>query len=146
MTVRELLNDSTEDMGFFLLNCIGDKLADASELPKMLDKIGYLDKKDELIGKTTECELLDAEECAIIGSAEKNECIEISCRTNYILQTFIDSDYIWRISGRVNAVVSIPNNLFAGVESFDPDDYRKYAGSIAFTSLDYSCVECDTIS
>lgn len=94
MDLDNLLNNTLEE---FLLQCIIDKIEDVSELPKMLKDIDYLDGKDEYLAKTTRCEVLDFEDPFIENCFELENEIYIQYEFEFILQTFIDSKFIWRV-------------------------------------------------
>ena len=50
MDVNDLVCDTLEE---FLMECVGNKIEEVSELPKMLKDIYYLADKQELIEQTT---------------------------------------------------------------------------------------------
>ncbi|MDE6967497.1 MAG: hypothetical protein K2P12_02460 [Clostridia bacterium] len=70
---------------------------------------------------------------------------------DYILQTFIDSEFIWRIQGTIKAELSMPDTNsvnwmeFADEENSFEELYEKYKDLVHFDRIDYVFVEADTI-
>lgn len=145
MTIQELFENSFESMEEFLLNCVGDKIEDVSEIPEMLGDIAYLDNKDSLISQTTKYEILDTEDYHILKYNINNGFINVRFNMDFIMQTFVNSKYIWRIQCMAEAEISIKNNSSIDFEEFDPDDYKKYTDLIKINNIKYYNAECDTL-
>lgn len=146
--ISDLLNNTLEE---FLLECVGDKIEEVLELPKMLKDINYLDNKQEIINKTTKCEILDVEDSFIEKYFLAENEIHIQYKLDFIMQTFIDSEYVWRVQGSAQAELSIPDTSVADWSVFDTqnndfwEQYRKHKESVHFQNISYTQMECDTI-
>ena len=149
MDLEELLNDTLEE---FLLECVSDKIEEVSELPKMLKDINYLDNKQELTAKTTKCEVLGIDDAFVDDYFVSGNEIHIQYELTFILQTFIDSEFIWRVQGCARFELSIPDTASADWSVFDAQDdnffghYEKYKGLVHFQIVVYQEIECDTIN
>lgn len=148
MDLDNLLNNTLEE---FLMECVSDKIEDVSELPKMLEDIHYLDSKQEFIDKTTKCEILGVENAFVEDYfLEENE-IHIQYELEFILQTFVESEFIWRVQGCVQAELSIPDTSLVDWSVFDTENndffeqYRKYKESVRFQNIVYRQIESDTL-
>ena len=153
MDLDNLLNNTLEE---YLLQCIIDKIEDVSELPKMLKGIGYLDRKEEYLARTTRCEVLDFEDPLIENCFESENEIHIQYEFVYILQTFIDSNFIWRVQGCAQLELFIPDTNSVDWSVFDTQNeeshndeffeyYEKYKEFAHFQNIVYKDIECDTI-
>lgn len=148
MDLDNLLNNTLEE---FLVECVSDKIEDVLELPKMLKDIGYLEKKQELIDKTTKCEMLDVDNWSVEKYSLSEDEIHINYEIDFILQTFIDSEFIWRIQGFAQAEFSIPYtgsqdlSVFASQGSDFFGLYEKYKDLVRFKNIVYTDIECDTL-
>lgn len=148
MDLEDLVEETLEEV---LLECVGNKVEEVSQLPAMLDGIEYLADKDELISQTDYCEMLDVGDSSALHCYEENGEIHIMYSLDFILQTFIDSEFIWRIQGTIKAELSMPDTKtvnwyeFAdGEKSFD-ELYEKYKHLVRFDRIDYVFIEADTI-
>ena len=78
--------------------------------------------------------------------------IHIQYELNFILQTFIHSEVIWRVQGCAQAELSIPDDSQTDWSAFDDqnDDffeyYEKYKDLVHFHNVTYEEMECDTLS
>ena len=153
MDLDNLLNNTLEE---FLLQCIIDKIEDVSELPRMLKDIDYLDRKEEYLTKTTGCEVLDFEDPFIENYFQLENEIHIQYELVYILQTFIDSNFIWRVQGCAQLELSIPDTNSLDWSVFDTQNeewhndefseyYEKYKEFAHFQNIVYKDIECGTI-
>ena len=148
MDLDDLLNNTLEE---FFLECVGDKIEEVSELPKMLEDIYYLDNKQEFISKTTNCEILGIEDSCVESYCVKENEIHIQYELEFILQTFIDSEFIWRVQGCAQVELSIPETSLVDWSVFDMEDddffeqYEKYKEFVRFQNIVYSQIECDTL-
>ncbi len=67
------------------------------------------------------------------------------------MQTFINSEFIWRIQGTIKAQLSIPDTNSVDWLEFDNGDknfeelYEKYKHLVHFDRIDYVFIEADTI-
>ena len=145
MNIQELFENSFESIEEFLLNCVGDKIENVSEIPKMLGNISYLDNKDNLISQTTKCEILDTEDYHILKYSINNGFINVIFNMSFIIQTFVNYEYIWRIQCMAEAEIIIKNNTIIDFNEFNPDDYRKYKDLIEINNIKYYDAECDTL-
>lgn len=149
MNIDDLLNKT---LGEFLLECVGKKIEDVSELPKMLQNIGYLDRKDELIAKTTACEILDIDDAFIENYLVSGNEIQIKYQVDYIMQTFVGFEAIWRVQGSASTELSIPNTNLDDWSVFDTqadnffEHYEKFKGLVRFRNVVYNDLECDTLN
>ena len=148
MDLEQLLNDTLEE---FFWQYVGDKIEEVSELPEMLKDIHYLMDKQELIAKTTRCEILDSDNCFVDSYSVSGNKIHIEYEIEFILQTFLDSEFIWRVQGCARAKFSIPGPDLVDWSVFDAEDhdffedYDKYKEFVQFDKITYTDVECDTI-
>ena len=150
MDLDQLLNDTLDE---FLLECVGKKIEEISELPKMLKDIGYLDDKQELLDKTTECEILDIVDYSIENYSLSENEIHIRYSLDFIMQTFIDSEYIWRVQGFAQLEFSIPDTSKVDWSVFELQDdnnvfweqYEKHKEFVRFQNIIYEEIECDTL-
>lgn len=147
MTREELISDILSD---FLWEVVGNKTEEVNNLPEMLKEINYLDDKEELIARTTNCEIQMSDNFDIINSYEKDECIVIECEMDYVMQTFIETENIWRITGVTKCEIMIP-----GIEGYDweifktdmiKDDLLSCKDIVSFTNLSFDWVECDCLN
>lgn len=145
MTIRELFENSSETMEDFLLNCLSDRIENISEIPEMLSNTAYLENKDSLISQTTKCEILAADDYRITEYDVNREFINVIFNMDFIMQTFINSEYIWRIQCTASAEIIIKNNMTTDFHEFDPDDYKKYENLIKINNIKYHDAECDTL-
>ena len=148
MDLDYLLNDVLEE---YLLECVSEKIEEISELPKMLKDINYLDDKQELLNKTTKCEILDVDENFVDDYCVSGNEIHIQYELSFILQTFIDSEFIWRVQGCARSELTIPDTNSMDWSVFDPqddnfsDDYDKFRELVHFQKISYQEMECDTL-
>ena len=146
MDLNDLLNNTLKE---FLLECVSDKIEDVSELPKMLKDIGYIDDKQTLTAKTTRCEILDIDDAFVKNYFVSGNKIHIQYELAFILQTFVDSDFIWRVQGCAQSELSIPDadsadwSVFAAQNFFE--HYENYRKLVQFQNIVYTEVECDTL-
>ena len=146
--ISDLLNNTLEE---FLLECVSDKIEEVLELPRMLKDIDYLDNKQEIINKTTKCEILDVEDSFVEKYFLAENEIHIQYKLDFIMQTFIDSEYVWRVQGCAQAELSIPDISVVDWSVFDTqnndfwEQYRKHKESVHFLNICYTQMECDTI-
>ncbi len=117
----------------------------------MLEGIEYLIDKDKLIAETDECEILYVGDSIVEHCYENNGKIYILYALDYILQTFIDSEFVWRIQGTIKAQLSIPDEKTAdwsefadGKKSFEKL-YEKYKGLVRFEKIEYDFIEAEII-
>lgn len=149
MNVEKLLNETLEE---FFMECVSKKIEEVSELPEMLKNIGYLDSKDEFISKTTRCEMSDIDEAFIESHLVSGNEIHINYQINYIMQTFVSSEAIWRVQGSASAELSIPNTDLEDWSVFDTqpnkffENFEKFKELVRFRNVVYSDVECDTLN
>lgn len=148
MDLDNLINYTLEE---FLLECVGDKIEDVSELPQMLKDIGYLDSKEDYIAKTTRCEILDVEDAFVENYFVLGNEIHIQYQVAFILQTFINSEFIWRVQGCAQLELSIPDTNSVDWSVFDTqknkffEQYKKYKELVHFKNVVYKEMECDTL-
>lgn len=150
MDLNQLLNETLEE---FLAECVGKKIEEVSELPKMLKDIAYLDNKQELLNKTTECEIFDVDDYHIENYSLSGDEIYIQYSMGFVLQTFIDSEFIWRVQGWVQAEFSIPDTSKVDWSVFETqgyindfwEQYEKHKGLVQFQNIVYEEIECDTL-
>lgn len=148
MDLDYLLNDVLEE---YLLECVSEKIEEISELPKMLKDINYLDDKQEFLNKTTKCEILDVDENFVDDYCVSGNEIHIQYELSFILQTFIDSEFIWRVQGCARSELTIPDTNSMDWSVFDPqddnfsDDYDKFKELVHFQKISYQEMECDTL-
>ncbi len=70
---------------------------------------------------------------------------------DYILQTFIGDEFVWRIQGTVKAQLSMPDDKtanwaeFANSEKSFGELYEEYKNLVQFDRIDYVFIEADTI-
>lgn len=145
MNIIDLFNDNPELAEDFLLNYMGDKIEEVSELPKMINNIGYIDNKEELLLQTTECEILDIGEYRIKKYDICGEEINVQFDMSFIIQSFVNTKFIWRIQGTVDSDIMIKNDMSYCFENFDPDNYKEYSDLISVKKLKYYDMECDTL-
>lgn len=105
MCLEDLVEETLEE---FLLECVGNKVEEVSQLPAMLDGIEYLMDKDQLIAETDDCEMLEVGDSDVLHCYEEDGKLHIIYTLDYILQTFVDSEFIWRIQGTIKAELSMP--------------------------------------
>lgn len=145
MNIQELLENSFESVEEFILNCVGDRIENVSEIHKMLCDINYLDNKNNLISQTTECEILDISEYHISKYDVNCGFIRIKFNMTFIMQTFINSEFIWRIQSVAKAEIDIENNLSTDFRNFNSDNYKEYIDLIKINNIKYYDTECDTL-
>ena len=77
--------------------------------------------------------------------------IHIQYKIDFILQTFTDSEAIWRVQGSAEVEFSIPDTSQADWSVFDDPDsdffeqYEKYKTLVHFHQITYTDIECDTL-
>ena len=70
---------------------------------------------------------------------------------DYILQTFVDSEFIWRIQGTIKTQLSIPDMNTVNWLEFENSEesfeelYDKYKNLVHFDNIEYVFIEVDTI-
>lgn len=148
MDLHNLLFNTLEE---FLLECVCDKIEKLSELPEMLSDIGYLDNKQELILKTTRCEILDTDDAFIENYFVSGSEIHIQYELVFILQTFIDSESVWRIQGSMQSELTLPDTASVDWSVFEPQNntpffekFNIYKEFVHFQNIVYKNIECDT--
>ena len=83
--------------------------------------------------------------------SESGNKIHIEYEIEFILQTFLDFEFIWRVQGCARAKFSIPGPDSVDWSVFDAEDhdffedYDKYKEFVQFDKITYTDVECDTI-
>lgn len=134
----------------FLCECIGAKVEEPNQLTQMLKDIGYLDQKEYLISKTTTCEILDCEDIEITNSQEEENLIIVDCVLSYIMQTFIDKEFIWRVQATAECTLSIPNgdsynwDMIEGSMS-SKEAILNHKDIIEYQNIEYKDVECECL-
>lgn len=127
------------------------QIKEVSELPKMLKDIYYLADKQELIEQTTGCEMIDIDDSFVEKCDLSGNEIHIQYKIDFILQTFTDSEAIWRVQGSAEVEFSIPDTSQADWSVFDDPDsdffeqYEKYKTLVHFHQITYTDIECDTL-
>ncbi len=114
----------------------------------MLEGIEYLIDKDKLIAETDECEILYVGDSIVEHCYENNGKIYILYALDYILQTFIDSEFVWRIQGTIKSQLSIPDKKTADwsiVRRRQKRLYEKYKVLVRFEKIDYAFIEAEII-
>ncbi len=97
------------------------------------------------------CEILESDNCFIDNYSISGNKIHIEYEIEFILQTFLDSEFIWRVQGCARAKFSIPGPDLVDWSVFDAEDhdffedYDKYKEFVQFDKITYTDVECDTI-
>lgn len=146
MDIEELLNDTLEE---YLMEVVGDKVEDVAELPNMLKDISYLDNKEELIAKTDYCEILEPGDAEVEDCEEDDGDIHLTYVFDYIMQTFIKDDFIWRIQGTIRAELTITDADSVDWSEFEDGDfdalYDKFKELVRFDKVKYDFIECDTL-
>lgn len=148
MQIEDLAEETLEE---FLLECAGNKAEEVSQLTAMLDGIEYLADKDELIAETDECEILEVVDSEVERHYKKNGKIHIMYSLDYILQTFSDSEFVWRIQGTIKAHLSIPDEKTVNWSEFDDEKndfeelYEKYKHLVSFEKIEYCDIEAGII-
>lgn len=147
MDVEELLNETLEE---YLMECVGDKVEEVAELPNMLKDINYLDKKEELIAKTDYCEILEPGDAEVEDCEEDDGDIHLTYVFDYILQTFIKGEFIWRIQGTIRAELTISDADSVDWSEYEEDGdfdelYDKFKALVRFDKIKYDFIECDTL-
>lgn len=146
MDIEELLNDTLEE---YLMEVVGDKVEDVAELPNMLKDISYLDNKEELIAKTDYCEILEPGDAEVEDCEEDGGDIHLTYVFDYIMQTFIKDDFIWRIQGTIRAELTITDADSVDWSEFEDGDfdalYDKFKELVRFDKVKYDFIECDTL-
>lgn len=145
MTIQVLFEKSFESAEELILNFVGDRIENVSEIPEMLHDIKYLDSKDNLILHTTKCEILDISEYHISKYDVKLGFINVKFNMAFIMQTFVNSEYIWKIQCYAEADIDIADSPLFNYEEFDPDNYKKYIDLIKINNIKYYDAECDTL-
>ena len=67
---------------------------------------------------------------------------------DYSLQTFIDSEFVWRIQGTIKSQLSIPDKKTADwsiVRRRQKRLYEKYKVLVRFEKIDYAFIEAEII-
>ncbi len=146
VTKDELINEILYD---FLWEIVSNKTEEIKNLTAMLKDIGYLDDKEELIAKTTECAVQTTDNFDIINSYEEDDHIVIDCEMDFIMQTFIGREYIWSITGVTKCKICIP-----GIEGYNweiiknarfANDLLCHKDIVDFTDINFDGIECDCL-
>ena len=144
MDLEDLVEETLDE---FLLECVGNKAEEISQLPAMLDGIEYLLDKDELIAKTDFCEMFEVGDSSADHCYEENGELHVLYSLDYILQTGIDGEPVWRIQGTIKAHLVMPDRKSADWNEFADDEnnfselYEKYRPLVRFESIDYVFIE-----
>ena len=148
MYLEDLVEGTLDE---FLLECVGNKIEEVSQLPYMLEGINYLSDKEELIAETYMCEILGIDDYSAEHCYEEDGKIYIFYSLDYILQTFIGDEFVWRIQGTIKAQLSMPDDKtanwaeFANSEKSFEELYEEYKNLVQFDRIDYVFIEADTI-
>ncbi len=148
MCLEDLVEETIEE---FLLECVGNKVEEVSQLPAMLDGIEYLMDKEQLIAETDACEMLEVGDSDVLHCYEEDGKLHVIYTLDYILQTFVDSEFIWRIQGTIKAELSMPDTNTVDWTEFADEDksfeelYDKYKDLVNFDRIDYLFVEAGII-
>ncbi len=146
MTKDELINEILYD---FLWEIVSNKTEEIKNLTVMLKDIEYLDDKEALIAKTTKCEVQTTDDFDIINSRDEDDHIVLECEMDFIMQTFIGREYIWRITGITKCKIRIP-----GIEGYNwekikntgsADDFLRHKDIVDFTDINFDGIECDCL-
>lgn len=147
MNTDMLLNTVLDE---FLLECVGNKVEDPSEVSRMLKDISYLDNKDELLSQITDCEILDVADYEIQNYSADADNIKIEYEMCFILQAFANDNAVWRIQGAAQCIFSIPGpeaydwSIFQNT-SMNAQQLLEYKDLLNFESFTYDDIECDTL-
>ena len=96
--------------------------------------------------------MLDTEDAILKSYFVSGNKIHIQYELMFILQTFINTEYIWRVQGCVQTELIIPDTDTEDWTVFDDVQgkdffalYEKYKELVCFQDIVYQDVECDTL-
>ena len=141
MKLFDVLVDQTEDLAALICNITGDYIENKSELPKMLEHIGYIDNIDDVIAQVNNVEIMFPDNWEIVDYKIVGDEAKIDFQMDFIQNAFADS-FVMRIQGWLKANVTF-KNCKEDIQDFDPDDYEAYSELFTIDKLDYCDIEVD---
>ena len=146
MSSKELVEEILYD---FLWEVVGNKTEEVDNLPELLKETNYLDDKEEYISKTTKCEINESDEFIINKITEDSSSIVVDCEMIFIMNSFVEKEAVWRITGTTIAQIKIPNvdghNWMLIKNVFFKQDLLKHKDVVTFNDIHFDWVECDCI-
>lgn len=145
MNRNELVELLAEEM---LFEVVASKIEEVDQIPRMLERIGYLDNEEEAISLINHCEI-DLDSLEIIQFTVENGKIIIEFEIPLFgVSAFHNSQGILKVTASATGKCSIPDiDVFDWDEAFDwengvwVDDFDE--GIIEIIELQYTGESCD---
>ena len=142
MKLFDILSDSPAQIADLLCNIAGDYIENKSQLPGMLEHIGYIDNIEDVIKQVNYCEIMFPDNWKINNCQIVSDEAKVDFEMDFILQAFADS-FVLRIQGWLKAKITL-TDCNDDIQDFDPDNCGLYSQCVRFDDVDYCDIEVDT--
>jgi len=142
MHLLDILVASQSELSDLLCNIAGEYVENISELPKMLEHIGYIDNIEDVISQVKNCEIMFPDNWKINDYQIVSNEAKINFEMDFILNAFADS-FVLRIQGWLKTDITLSDGK-DDIQNFDPDDYKRYSEYVRIDNIDYCDIEVDT--
>lgn len=148
METQELLDKLSET---FLWESVSAHIEQTRLLPDMLQNVGYIENKDEVIQKVDKLEILDSEPLEIFGQSADNGRISFNFSMPFVLVAKSGKEQLLRVTATAAGKCLIPDGNAFDWNAFDWDDMNKqellsHKDLAEFSQLRFEEVECDDLS
>ena len=148
MIMRDLLEKLSET---FLWECVSAYVEQTRFMSDMLNNVGYLENKDEIIQKVDRTEILDSEPLEVFDCNADNGRISFGFEMPFILIAKSAKEHFLRITATAVGKCSIPDENAFNWSAFDWGDMSKQAllehkDLANFSEIRFEYAECDDLS
>lgn len=148
MGTQELLDGLSET---FLWEVVSAHIEQPRFLPEMLQNVGYLDNKGEIIQRVDGMEIMDSEPLEILYNVTENGRISFGFEMPFVLIAKSGKEQLLRITATAAGKCSIPDENAFDWNAFDWDDMNKqellaHKDLAEFPQLNFEDAECDDLT
>lgn len=148
MGTQELLDGLSET---FLWEVVSAHIEQPRFLPEMLQNVGYLDNKGEIIQRVDGMEIMDSEPLEILYNVTENGRISFGFEMPFVLIAKSGKEQLLRITATAAGKCSIPDENAFDWNAFDWDDMNKqellaHKDLAEFPLLNFEDAECDDLT
>lgn len=134
-----------------LQEVISANIEKINQLPVMLQDIGYIKDKVNVILQITECEVSDSEPLDIINFTQHGESLLINFEMPFILSAWTGKEQLLRITANATGKCIVPDIAKYDWASIDVENMGKEEllaknELVDILELNYTDVECDDVS
>lgn len=148
MSARELLDKISETL---LWENISAQIEKTERLPELLNEIGYLDSKDEIIKKADKERILESEPPEFSNIQVEGGRITLSFTMPFVMIVTSGKEELLRITATAAGNCSIPDENAFDWGAFDWGDMTRpellsRGELVSFSRLSFTDAECDELN